>query len=106
MGTLIFLASALVVLTLGYVTFWTVRAVRRVGLRRFAGALGGLIAASLVALVRLIKPELHPSREGTTGGDDVFDLAEDLRIARESRKKAEDALPLRYHDDPFDYDSP
>jgi len=106
MDTVILVVSIAAVFTIGYAVVWTVRAAHRVGLRRFAGALRALVSASLAAFVKLIKPARHPSRSGTTGGDNVFDLTEDLRIARESRKKAEEALPLRYHDDHFDYDSP
>jgi len=103
--TVILVLSAAALFTIGYGVVWTVRAIRRVGVRRFAGALGALVWASLLAFVKLIKPARHPSSSGTTGGDNVFDLTEDLRIARESREKAKEGLPLRYHDH-FDYDSP
>lgn len=59
MDTLIFLVSAAVVVTLGYGVFWTVRAIRRVGLRRFAGAVVQLGRAVLVAVSRLFGPKLR-----------------------------------------------
>ena len=42
MDTFILAVSAAVLFTLGYGVVWTVRAVRRVGIRRFARALGAL----------------------------------------------------------------
>ncbi|MGH8470764.1 MAG: hypothetical protein ACREVY_17925 [Gammaproteobacteria bacterium] len=84
MDIVILVVSAAAVFTVGYTVFWTVRAVRRVGLGRFARALGALVWAMLVACVKLIKPSRHPSRAGTTGADDAFDLMDDFRIAQES----------------------
>ena len=40
MDIVILVVSAAAVFTVGYAVFWTVRAIRRVGLRRFARALG------------------------------------------------------------------
>ncbi|MGH8645959.1 MAG: hypothetical protein ACREX4_16465 [Gammaproteobacteria bacterium] len=91
MDTLIFLVSAAVLVTLGYGVFWTVRAVRRVGLRRFAGALGVLCWDSLKAILRLFKPDKErPVTNGENPSDDFVDIMEDLRMAREARKWSEE----------------
>ena len=57
MDTFILAVSAAVLFTLGYGVVWTVWAVRRVGPRRFARALGALVWAVLVATSRLFLPE-------------------------------------------------
>lgn len=70
MDTLIFLVSAAVVVTLGYGVFWTVRAIRRVGLRRFARAVVRLGRAVLVAAAKLFTPAYLESEENSGKKDD------------------------------------
>ena len=62
MDTFILAVSAAVLFILGYGVVWTVRAGRRVGLRRFARALGALARAVLVAVVKLFTPDRRPCR--------------------------------------------
>lgn len=57
MDTLIFLVSAAVLVTFGYGVFWTVGAMRRVGLRRFGRAVGILCWNSFKAILQLFKSE-------------------------------------------------
>ncbi len=94
MDTLIFLVSVAVVVILGYGVFWTVRAVRRVGLRRFAGALGALVWAVFVAIRTLFVRER--SDEATQRGatriafvdalNDVLDAEEAQRLSDEGSR--------------------
>ena len=53
MDTVILVLSAAAVFIMSYGFAWAVRAVRRVGVRRFAGALGALVWAVLVAIGKL-----------------------------------------------------
>ncbi|MGH8628780.1 MAG: hypothetical protein ACREYC_27150 [Gammaproteobacteria bacterium] len=91
MDTLIFLVSAAVLVTLGYGVFWTVRAVRRVGLRRFAGALGALALAVMVAIAKLFNFKIDDTRASREDRrDDFIHVIEDLRIAREHQRLSEE----------------
>lgn len=91
MDTFILAVSAAVLFILGYGVVWTVRAVRRVGPRRFARALGALARAVLVAVVKLFTPdrrlveETEPKKEGYGWGD----AWDDLRIAKKWQRISE-----------------
>ncbi len=82
MHTLIFLVSAAVVVTLGYAVFWTVRAVRRVGLRRFGRAVGILCWNSLRAILQLFKPERVNTGKPEMGSRFSMDSARDSQTDR------------------------
>ena len=82
MDTLIFLAIAALVLTLGYVIFWTVRAVRRVGLHRFVRAVIILCWNSLKAILQLFKPERVNTDKPEMGYRFSMDSARDSQTDR------------------------
>jgi hypothetical protein len=91
MDTALLLVSAGAFFTVGYGIFWTVCAVRRVGVRRFAEALGALVWAVLAAIAKLF----NPSKEGTAPsrndrGDGFIHVIEDLRIAHEHQRLSEE----------------
>ena len=67
MDTALLLVSASAFFTVGYGVFWTVRAMRRVGLRRFAQAVGVLCWNLLKAILRLFKPERANSGKAEMG---------------------------------------
>ena len=54
MDTFILAVSAAVLFILGYGVVWTVRAVRRVGIRRFARALGALVWACIAGQIKFV----------------------------------------------------
>lgn len=85
MDTLIFLVSAAVFVTFGYGVFWTVRAVHRVGLRRFAGALRVLVWAMLVAMSRLLQRDKNNGIGEKVGrSEGIIDAVNDLKFAEEA----------------------
>ena len=53
MDTFILAMSAAVLFTLGYGVVWAVRAVRRMGVHQFAGAVAALASAVIMAIARL-----------------------------------------------------
>jgi hypothetical protein len=65
MDTFMAAMSAAAMFTLGYGVVWTVRAVRRVGSRQFARALGSLVWAVLVTTFRLFLPERASTDSGS-----------------------------------------
>lgn len=78
MDTLILVLGTAGLFTVGYAVFWTVRAVRRVGPRRFAVALGALAWAVLVACSKLFRPDRGAWRWKHYHRDDVWiDVVED-----------------------------
>ncbi len=91
MDMVILVVSAAVLFTLGYGVVWTVRAVRRVGVRRFAGAVTALASAVIMAVARLFKrsDESQVSNQNNRGGH-FIDVVEDLRIAREHQRLSEE----------------
>ncbi len=70
MDIVILVVSAAAVFTVGYAVFWTVRAIRRVGLRRFARAVAQLGRAVLVAAAKLFTPAYLESEENSGKKDD------------------------------------
>ena len=91
MDTFILAVSTAVLFTLGYGVAWTARVVRRVGLRRFARALGALARAVLVAVVKLftldrrLVEESEPKKDNYSWGD----AWDDLRIAKKWQRISE-----------------
>jgi hypothetical protein len=96
MDTFILAVSTAVLFTLGYGVVWTVRTVRRVGVRRFAGAVTALASALIMAVARLFKR----SDESPDRGGNFIDVVEDLRIAREHRRLSEEGTISPPH--PYD----
>jgi hypothetical protein len=92
MDIFILAVSAGVLFTVGYAVIWTVRAVRRVGPRRFARALGAFVWAVLVAIRKLFTPvrrEVEPSnlrKDGYSWGD----ACDDLRITKRWQRISKD----------------
>ena len=85
MDTLIFLVSAAVVVTFGYAVFWTVRAVRRVGLCRFGRALGVFVWSVLVAVSRLLRRDKKNGIEKKVGrSEGIIDAINDMKFAEEA----------------------
>jgi len=82
--TFILAVSTAGLLTLGYAVFWTARAVRRVGPRRFARALAALVWAVVQALIELLTPIADKSRnDGKRKQYRWVDAWDDMRIADE-----------------------
>ncbi|MGH8567910.1 MAG: hypothetical protein ACREXU_07785, partial [Gammaproteobacteria bacterium] len=92
MDTFILAVSTAVLFTLGYAVFWAVRAVRRVGPRRFARALGTLVWAVLAAILKLFTPVRREVKPSNVRKDDYSwgDACDDLRIAKKSQRISED----------------
>jgi hypothetical protein len=85
MDIFILAVSAMVLFTLGYGVFWTVRAVRRVGIRRFARALGTLGWALLVAGSKLFLPRKNKALDRKTSQEDgIIDAFNNVRFADEA----------------------
>jgi hypothetical protein len=82
MDTALLLVSASAFFTVGYGVFWTVRAMRRVGLRRFAQAVGVLCWNLLKAILRLFKPERANSGKAEMGSDISMDFVGDSQTDR------------------------
>ena len=85
MDTVILAVSIAALFTLGYVVVWTVRAVRRVGPRRFARALGALMWAVVQALIKLLTPipDKTLRNDGKRKQYRWVDAWDDMRIADE-----------------------
>ena len=101
MDTFILAVSTTALFTLGYGVVWTVRALRRVGVRRFAGAVATLASAVIMAVARLFKrSDESPVLNQNNRGGNFIDVVEDLRIAREHQQLSEEGTisPLHSYD--------
>lgn len=99
MDTLVLLVSLVALGVVGYVGYgivWTVRAIRRVGLRRFAWALGALGLAVVVAVVKLFTPGQRRGGQNEAKSDDYgwSDAWDDLRIAKKWQRISEENSSL------------
>jgi hypothetical protein len=85
MDIVILVISAAAVFTVGYAVFWTVHAVRRVGLYRFIRALGAFMWAVVQALIKLLTPlpDKTLRNDGKRKQYRWIDAWDDMRIADE-----------------------
>ena len=97
MDTVILVVSVAAVFTVGYAVVWTVRAVRRVGLRRFARALGALVWAVLVACFKLFTtgPYAWQRKQPDRGGVPI-DVIEGEESSSRTNPGANIGLCLNY----------
>jgi hypothetical protein len=72
-----------------YITVWIVQAVRRVGVRRFGGALVDLVKALLATLLKLFTRERNPVESSTHDDYHLIDAIDDIRIARETQQRSQ-----------------
>lgn len=105
MATFTLVVSTAVLCTIGYGVVWTVRAVGRVGMRRFAQALAALAHAVITAVARLFKPSNQDTASNQNKrGEDFINLIEDLRIASEHQRLSEEGTISPPH--PYDSSGP
>ena len=100
--------SALALFAVGYAVVWSLRAARRVGVRRFTGALGTLGWTFVNAVFKLFQPSNARSMTPKVReSDDAFWVSESLRIARETQKRCDERGKIgspshgSFDDDPF-----
>ena len=88
MDIFILAVSAAVLFILGYGVVWTARVVRRVGVRRFARALGALMWAVVQALISLLTPTPDKTLRNAGNREKYrwVDAWDDMRIADEWQK--------------------
>ena len=85
----ILFCAVIVAGSLAYIAAWTVRMMRRVGVRRFMSALATLISALLVSLLNLFVR--NRATEDISAHDDyrLIDAVDDIRIAREAQQRSQ-----------------